>query len=121
MHLANKYRGTVEYNLVLEKLKRVAANKEKTYYVAIFEIMKLKPGNYAAKEASHLLGEISDDAHSSGKPMLTAIVLNQATDRPGAGFYELAVKLGKLPADAIADDRDRFWRLEVNRVYSTVW
>src|SRR5689334_22705076 len=117
MFLESKYRDTVEFQAVYEKLKLVAANKGKVFYGSVFSIMKLKPGNYAAKEAGQLLGEISEDAHINGKPMLTAIVINQGTKEPGKGFYDLAVMLGRLAPGANDEDKERFWKLEVNRVH----
>jgi hypothetical protein len=119
MLVQQKYRDTPQYGEIFERLKLAAANKRKVGYAALFKIMNLKGGNHAAKEAGHLLREISEETHSKGQPMLTAIVVSQGTGRPGPGFYELAVKLGKLQAKAT--EKELFWRLEVNRVYSTAW
>jgi len=121
MFVEHKYKGTDKYNLVYERLKSVAENRQKTDYSAVFAIMKLTPGNHAAKEAGHLLGEISEQMHKEGKPMLSALVVSQQKGRPGSGFLELAIKLGRLPENASEDEKEPFWKLEVNAVHSTAW
>jgi len=69
-----KYYGTPEYNTVCERLKEVAKKGGSPIgYDVIFEIMKLKPGNYGAKEAGQMLGEVSNQMHSNGKPMLSEL------------------------------------------------
>jgi len=118
--ITSRYAGTQEYNLVFKRLKEIASNRRSTDYSTIFAIMKLKGGHHASREAGHLLGEISVETHMAGKPMLSAIVVNQ-TGRPGKGFYELATKLGKLEPKASDDDRENFWRREVNAVFATSW
>src|SRR5262245_26785969 len=120
MFTTYKYRGTNEYTEVFERLKQIASNRRRTDYAAIFAIMKLKPGHHAAREAGHLLGEISAETHKVGKPMLSAIVVNQ-TGRPGKGFYELAIRLGKLAPGATNEDKENFWKREVNAVFATTW
>ncbi len=49
MFVEHKYKGTKQYDLVYERLKLVAENRQKTDYSAVFAIMKLTPGNHAAK------------------------------------------------------------------------
>ncbi len=121
MFVKRKYRGTTEYNRVCELLKLKAGNKGKTDYGMIWDIMGLKPGDYARNEAGHLLGEISEQMHEEGKPMLSALVVTQEKpQRPGCGFFDLAIKLGRLLEGASNEDKERFWRLEVNKVYS-IW
>ena len=117
-----KYYGTPEYALVYERLKS-AANQDglPIGYDVVFEIMKLKPGNHAAKEAGHLLGEISERMHREGKPMLSAIVINQQDGLPGSGFFELAIHLGKLPHGATRQEKEAFWEEELRAIYSTTW
>jgi hypothetical protein len=59
--------------------------------------------------------------HAAGKPMLSALVVNQDTKIPGPGFFELAVALGKLPAGASDQDKKAFWQKELEAVYSADW
>ena len=48
--------------------------------------------------------------------MLSAVVVNQDTRKPGTGFYELAWELGKDLSDEAA-----FWESEIEKVYETNW
>ena len=122
MFTESKYFGTPEYTLVFERLKAVANKRELLIgYSIVFDLMKLKPGNYAASEAGHMLGEISERMHSEGKPMLSAVVVNQQTGMPGDGFFVLASMLEKLSSDATAEQREAFWKRGLKAVYSTSW
>jgi hypothetical protein len=117
-----KYLGTPDYNTISEQLKALAQQKGRpTGYNLIFKIMKLTPGNHAAKEAGQMLGEISEQMHIAGKPMLSALVVNQDLGIPGRGFFELAVLLGRLPADASDHDKKAFWKKELAAIYATKW
>ncbi len=117
-----KYYGTPEYALVLERLKSVAKQGGPPInYAVIFELMKLKRGNNAAKEAGHLLGEISEQMHREAKPMLSALVVNRQEGIPGPGFFELAATLGKLSREATSQERKAFWEKELQAVHSTIW
>jgi hypothetical protein len=83
--------------------------------------MKLTPGNYAANQAGYMLGEISEQMHLVGKPMLSALVVNQGMGMPGKGFFELAVLLGRLPAGASDQEKKAFWKKELAAIYATKW
>ena len=121
MFTKHKYLGTPEYDTTCERLKVLARQGKPTGYNLIFEIMKLPLGNYAAKEAGHMLGEISEQMHLAGKPMLSALVINQRDRMPGSGFFELAVHLGKLQAGASDQEKTAFWEKELAAVYATKW
>lgn len=117
-----KYIGTPEYNIVYDQLKAIARQKGKpTGYNFVFKIMKLIPGNHAASEAGYMLGEVSEQTHLAGKPMLSALIINQQLGIPGAGFFELAVLLGKLPDGANDQDKKAFWKKELAAIYNTKW
>jgi hypothetical protein len=117
-----KYLGTPEYNSVYEQLKAIAGQRGKpTGYNLVFKIMKLTPGNYAANQAGYMLGEISEQMHLVGKPMLSALVVNQGMGMPGKGFFELAVLLGRLPAGASDQEKKAFWKKELAAIYATKW
>ncbi len=108
----------VVYNLLVDVARRKAAP---IGYNKIFQIMKLKPGNYAAGEAGRLLGDVSKHACHSGRPMLSALVVNQEDKMPGKGFFNLAVELGKLPIGASDQEKKAFWKAELARVYASEW
>jgi hypothetical protein len=60
-----------------------------------------------------MLGEISSEEDAAGRGMLTAIVVDKSDlQRPGAGFFTLAKRLGRDTSDP-----ERFWITEVNRVH----
>ena len=59
------------------------------------------------------LGHVSMYEVEHGRPMLSALVVNTDTQRPGAGFAKLAAQLGRK-----IDDPDVFWREELSRVVS---
>lgn len=59
-----------------------------------------------------LLGEISQEEHDAGRGMISAVVVNKDTGRPGRGFFDLAEQLRYRVSDEKA-----FWREELQRVY----
>jgi len=122
MIVTQKYFGTSEYRAVLEKLLAVARVKEPPInYDVVFKLMRLKGGNFAAGEAGHLLGEISERTHLQGEPMLSALVLNKDTRLPGAGFFGLAKSLGRLEHNASPTREKEFWDNEITAIRSTQW
>jgi hypothetical protein len=70
-----------------------------------------------ARQVGQVLGEISENEHRAGRPMLSAIAVNEA-GVPGEGFFKLARRLGKLATqDARAEEQ--FLNSERNAVYAT--
>lgn len=53
--------------------------------------------------------------------MLSALVVRQDTGKPGEGFFEMAIKLGRLKPGASEQEKDEFWKREVNAVFGTTW
>lgn len=77
------------------------------------QAVQLQPDSYALRA---LLGEISSEEDDRGAGMLTVLVVHKSgpnQGRPGAGFFELARKLGKLGA---GDDENDFWAAELTYV-----
>lgn len=84
---------------VLRLVAEIAMNQgQPINYGPIFDELDVEPGNYGASLAGKLLGEISTRMHQKGKPLITSLVVNKETGRPGLGFFELAVRLGHLKA-----------------------
>jgi hypothetical protein len=111
-----KYRGTKEYHLVYSELIQAARYRGLITYGRVAAIMGLPPsGNHMAAEIGKILGEIVEEEHGQGRPMLSAIVVG-AEGGPGEGFYSLARDLGKLKADS-PEARRRFWEKERNAAY----
>jgi len=123
--VSNKYRGTSDYNEVLQRLIQAAREHQLIHYedeVAVIMGLQGK-GNYMAKETGHLLGEISEDEHNQRRPMLSAVVVHKTGKEkgiPGSGFFDLAASLGKLNANATDQEKRQFWENELNQVY-TEW
>lgn len=57
------------------------------------------------------LGHVSMYEVEHGRPMLSAIVVNEDTGRPGSGFAKLARHLGFM-----VEEEDTFWRTELEAV-----
>jgi len=114
-----KYRGSKEYYLAYAELVTAARYRGTVTYQEIAQIMGLPlRGRYMANEVARLVGEISEDEHLHGRPMLSAIVVRKHEGDPGAGFFVLAKDLGKLQDDSEAGKR-RFWEQEKAAVYAT--
>ncbi len=116
--VASKYRGTDTYYKVRSKLIKVAKNQDTITYQNVAQIAGLpQSGNYMANEIGHILGEISEDEHADGRPMLSVVVVDKAGNL-GPGFFTLAKALGKLASDD-DNDKQQFADKERKAVYST--
>ena len=113
----DKYRGTTEYDQVRNLLIEAAREQRPIPYVPnITQVMDLdEPGEHMARELGQILGEISEDEHLAGRPLLSAVAYSTTLNKPGRGFYDLARELGKE-----FNDEDRFWGEEVQALYE-VW
>ena len=111
-----KYRGTGEYFLVFNELVKGARYRGTVTYQEIAELIGLPiVGAYMGKEVGHLVGEISEDQHRCGRPMLSAIVVG-VDGSPGEGFFKLATSLGKFSGHG-EGEQQRFWEHERSAVY----
>ena len=117
--VADKYRGTKTYSLVYCKLLNAARKKEGVSYKEIGQIMGLEAHVDMAKEIGRLLGEINEDEHNNGRPMLSAVAVEPSTRMPGEGFFHFAKELNKFQGETDEDKRE-FWRDEIQRVYE-IW
>lgn len=115
----DKYRGTKEYRLVRDEMIQAARNGTTITYGDIADIMGLPPrGHYMAKEVGQVSGEISEDEHIQGRPMLSAVAISTERRRPGPGFFGLARDMRILHGSSEQDER-RFWAAEKAAVYDT--
>jgi hypothetical protein len=116
--LSNKYRGTREYQLVYCKLLSAAQRHDEVLYGEIAEILGIPTnGHHMAREVGEVLGEISQDEHNAGRPMLSAVAVSQK-GFPGDGFFVLARTLELLATTESADEL-KFWMAEEGKVYDT--
>jgi len=116
---ADKYRGTQTYSLIYCRLLKAARKKESVPYEEIGQIMGLEAHGGMAKEIGQLLGEINEDEHNNGRPMLSAVAVEPTTRMPGEGFFQFAKELGRFDGETDEDKRE-FWRDEIQRVYE-IW
>jgi hypothetical protein len=76
----------------------------------------LRPNSY---ELANMLGEISTES-CNGAPdrgMLSVVVVRKGGDmRPGKGFFECAVTLGRLRPNASDDEKEALWIRELDLV-----
>jgi hypothetical protein len=116
MTVERTYRRTREYQLVYSKLLHAAQHQTHIFYADVVDVLgPLSDDDDGAHEAANVLGEISEDEHSAGRPMLSALVVS-GRGIPAATFFSLARCLGKLASTEPADEM-KFWMAEKSRVY----
>jgi hypothetical protein len=114
----DKYRGTREYFLAYCEMIGAARGRTMIDYQRIVQLTGLpKSGSHMASEIGQLLGEIAEDEHNRGRPILTAVAVG-VSGRPGSGFFRLARLFGRLKDDLKAAE-DAFWQSEKEAVYTT--
>ena len=103
------------------EMKRVARKRSTISYSDLGRKVGMPTDSHTMQHLiGGLLGEISCEEDNAGRPMLSALVVTEATGLPGRGFFGLAVDLGKLPAGASGKARNAFWKKELKRVHA-VW
>jgi hypothetical protein len=70
-------------------------------------------GSYMGSVVGELLGVISQNEVSLGRPMLSAIVVG-VNGKPGSGFIPWAKELGLFKD---GDDEEGFWLKECKKIY----
>ena len=110
--VTDKYRGTGEYFLVFNELVAAAKYRGTVTYQELAGVVGLPiVGAYMGTEIGHILGEISEDEHELGRPMLSAVAVGVA-GMPGDGFFVCAKSLGKFTSEK-GDARRHFWEAEL--------
>lgn len=103
------------YQMMYERCKQAAYSRTTITYTDLAQdtpfVMKSPQDR---NRLSAILGEISHHEHESGRPLLTAVVVQKTESVPSSGFFELARRIGKLEQGA---DEVVFWRAELDRVY----
>lgn len=116
--IGSKYRGSKEYHLVFSKLIAAAQYRGVVVYEEIAKILGIEqPGHHMAREVGQILGEISEDEHKAGRPMLSAVAVGVA-QYPGQGYFDLARRIRKLSTRDRKEMR-KFWLAEKEQVYDT--
>ena len=110
----DKYRGKTVYFHVMAELVRAAQYRGLTTYQDIAVIMGLPiSGSHMGRETGQILGEISEDEVTAGRPMLSAVAVG-VEGKAGPGFFELARQLGRLKD---TETETAFWERERKAVY----
>lgn len=102
------------------------------FYEELEVFQKLRERGYKGNELLVLLGAIvgacSEYEAENGHPLLSSIVINRDTRRPGLGFYYLSKVPPALsrknwedknirPPEIVMRQRDAFWLYEVQKVH----
>ena len=117
--VGERYRGSIAFLRVYRELMTAAECRGIVRYMTIASHIGIDtPGNHMAREVGQVLGEVSEDEHNAGRPMLSAVAVS-SEGKPSEGFYVLARKLGKLASEDRAA-AESFWRAEQQAVYK-IW
>lgn len=112
----DKYRGSVEYEMVKAELITAAKYRGMITYQDVAAIMGLpSSGSHMGSATGHLLGEISEDEVLAGRPMLSALSVS-VSGKPGSGFAGLCVDLGLIEE---GQDWEPCWRQQREMLYKT--
>jgi hypothetical protein len=112
--VADKYRGTPFYRYVYGELLLAARYRGTITYQEIAVIMGLPiTGNHMSRQTGHILGEISEDEHLAGRPLLSAIAVT-VRGEASSGFFGLARDLGLLDS---GEDEHKFWKRQCAEIY----
>ena len=99
---------------VYEELIKVAQSGSTTYYSEIAPLAGLDMSSEVDRfRIAQILGEISEDEHRDGRPLLSAVVILKGENRPGEGFFGLAGNLGLYDGG----DADQYWAQELGHVH----
>ena len=116
--VADKYRGTADYHVVHAELVSAARYRGTLTYQEVAALIGLPlTGSYMQQQVGQVLGEISEDEHLQGRPMLSAIVTS-VSGQPSIGFFNLAKDLNLLEDDT-AEGRRRFLEQQRRAIYGT--
>jgi hypothetical protein len=109
---------------IFEVLKNAAKQKQTMSYKDLIEKANLPYdiGSIADRTAiGDDLGEISAFCDDQGKPLISALVIDQQKNMPGLGFFKLAHNLGKYDGSTNEKKREKYWIQELNEVFNYDW
>lgn len=107
----DKYGGTTTYFLVLVELVRAAQYRGSQDIALIMGLPTT--GAHMGKEMGQILGEISEDEITAGRPMLSAVAVG-VNGTPGPGFFTLARDLDLIYP---SEDETSFWQRQQEAAY----
>ena len=101
----------------VKSLKRTARLKRSTDYTSLNREINTNTGqpgfDFSSPEGRNamgdLLGDVVEQTYPEHQVMLSALVMYLNENRPGSGFYNLAVMKDLLPRDASPELKEKFW------------
>jgi hypothetical protein len=104
-----KLRESAEYHLVT-----VAKTRGTTDYSTLNRVIAeendLPPFDFSQQPGRDAIGQllvkISEKTHAEHGILLTALVMHKGSSHLGGGFYKLAAKLGRMPMNPTAKQKD---------------
>lgn len=104
---------------IYAKLRDVAANEQVIYYHQIAPLAGLDMSLADDRNRiAEILDEISLLEHEQGRPLLSVVVVQIETGRPGKGFYKLATNLRLFSGKSDIDEME-FFIATVKSAYAT--
>jgi hypothetical protein len=104
------------------RLQQIAANEQVATYSDVAPLVGLDM-SFADDRAtiSALLDEISGYEHGQGRPLLSVVIVQSESGRPGKGFYKFARSLGLYSGRSDVDEMEFFISSvrEAHRVWRT--
>ncbi len=114
------------------ELTRIAREGNRVLQGDLGVFQKLKGGGYKSNELLIILGAIvgacSEYEAANDRPLLSSIIINRDTRKPGSGFFYLSKVPASLsrrnwedknlrPPEIVMRQRDAFWLHEVQKVH----
>ena len=110
---------------IYKKLITVSNSRGLIYY---FELNKCLPAKNSSNFLNpfqplfNTLNKLNDELSKQDLPLLTALVVNKNSGRPGKGFFYYAKELGKFEGNVDSEfEKDLFWKTEREKVYKFNW
>jgi hypothetical protein len=106
------------HDAIYAKLRDVAANEQVVFYHQIAPLAGLDMSLVDDRNRiADILDEISTFEHRRGRPLLSVVVVQVDTGRPGKGFYKLATRLRLFSGRSDIDEME-FFIATVKQAYS---
>ncbi|MCK9225447.1 MAG: hypothetical protein M0R46_01105 [Candidatus Muirbacterium halophilum] len=110
---------------VYEKLVSVSKNKGLIYYFELNKCLPLKNSSNFLNPFQTLfntLNKLNEELKKQDLPLLTSLVVNKNSGRPGKGFFYYSKTLGIFNGNVDSDfEKDLFWKSEKEKVYKHEW
>ena len=109
----------VIHQAIYARLRDVAKNEQVVFYHQVAPLASLDMSLADDRNRiADILDEISSFEHAQGRPLLSVVVVQSETGRPGKGFYKLATRLRLYSGRSDLDEME-FFISTVKRAYST--